>query len=105
MPGNIPGTQRFFAAVSGRFIPEPAALLHVDAAVRKKRDALLLEETALDVFRQLHAADALRESDRSPRHVFSQTADGIGSEHFALPSRRFLGPTLDMTGSLPVVSA
>ena len=63
------------------------------------------EETALDVFRQLHAADALRESVRSPRHVFSQTADGIGSEHFALLSRRFLGPTLDMTGSLPVVSA
>ena len=49
MPGNIPGAQRFFAAVSGHFIPEPAALLHVDAAVRKKRDALLLEETALDV--------------------------------------------------------
>ena len=63
------------------------------------------EETALDVFRQLHAADALRETDRSPRHVFSQTAEGRGSEQFALLSRRFLGPTLDMTGSLPVVSA
>ena len=63
------------------------------------------EETALDVFRHLHAADALRETDRSPRHVFSQTAEGRGSEQFALLSRRFLGPTLDMTGSLPVVSA
>ena len=63
------------------------------------------EETAMDVFRQLHAADALRETDRSPRHVFSQTAEGRGSEQFALLSRRFLGPTLDMTGSLPVVSA
>ena len=49
VPGNIPGAQRFFAAVSGHFVPEPAALLHVDAAVRKKRDALRLEETALDV--------------------------------------------------------
>ena len=63
------------------------------------------EETALDVFGQLHASDSLRESERAPRHVFSQTAQGRGGEQFALLSRRFLGPTLDMTGSLPVVSA
>ena len=63
------------------------------------------EETALDVFGQLHASDSLRESERAPRHVFSQTARGRGGEQFALLSRRFLGPTLDMTGSLPVVSA
>lgn len=42
------------------------------------------EETALGVFRQLHAADALRETDRSPRHVFSQTAEG----HAAASSSR-----------------
>ena len=44
-------------------------------------------------------------ADRGPRHVFAQTADGAGSENFARLSRRFLGPTLDMTRSLPVVTA
>ncbi|MFC7376256.1 glutamate racemase [Brachybacterium sp. GCM10030267] len=63
------------------------------------------EETALDVYRQLRGTDQLRQSERSPRHVFAQTADGDGSESFARLSRRFLGPTLDMTASLPVVSA
>lgn len=63
------------------------------------------EETALDVYRQLQAADALRETARAPRHVFAQTAIGAGSENFALLSRRFLGPTFEMTGTLPVVSA
>ncbi|HEX7352887.1 glutamate racemase [Brachybacterium sp.] len=63
------------------------------------------EETALDVFRQLSAGDQLRETERAPRHVFAQTAEGEGSANFARLSRRFLGPTFDMTGSLPVVSA
>ena len=63
------------------------------------------EETELDVFRQLHGSEQLREAERPPRHVFAQTAEGAGSENFALLSRRFLGPTLEMTGSLPVVPA
>ena len=63
------------------------------------------EETALDVYRQLQAADALRETARAPHHVFAQTAVGAGSENFARLSRRFLGPTLEMTGTLPVVPA
>ncbi|WP_114855917.1 glutamate racemase [Brachybacterium sp. YJGR34] len=62
------------------------------------------EETALDVYRLLRASDQLRESERPPRHVFAQTAIGTGGESFARLSRRFLGPTLEMTGSLPVVS-
>ena len=61
------------------------------------------EETALDVYRQLRGSDQLRESGSVPRHVFAQTADGAGSANFARLSQRFLGPTLEMTGSLPVV--
>jgi glutamate racemase len=63
------------------------------------------EETALDVYRQLRSAARLRESDRAPRHVFAETAQGEGSRSFARLSRRFLGPTLEMTGTLPVVTA
>lgn len=63
------------------------------------------EETALDVYRQLRGTDQLRETERAPRHVFAQTAEGEGSQNFARLSRRFLGPTFDMTGTLPVVSA
>lgn len=63
------------------------------------------EETALDVYRQLRGEDQLRETEREPRHVFSQTAAGDGSTHFARLSRRFLGPTFDVTASLPVVQA
>lgn len=63
------------------------------------------EETALDVYGQLQASEQLRETDRPPRHVFAQTAVGTGSENFARLSRRFLGPTFDMTSSLPVVTA
>jgi len=63
------------------------------------------EETALDVYRQLRGTDQLREDSRPPRHVFSQTAEGRGSENFARLSRRFLGPTLDMTETLPAVPA
>ncbi|MGO2557262.1 glutamate racemase [Brachybacterium sp.] len=63
------------------------------------------EETALDVYGQLQASEQLRETDRPPQHVFAQTAVGAGSESFARLSRRFLGPTFDMTSNLPVVSA
>ena len=63
------------------------------------------EETALDVYRQLQGTDQLRETQQAPRHVFAQTATGAGAESFATLSRRFLGPTLEMTGSLPVVPA
>ena len=63
------------------------------------------EETALDVYRQLRGSDQLREADTAPHHVFSQTAEGSGSAHFAHLSRRFLGPTFEMTQPLPVVQA
>jgi glutamate racemase len=65
------------------------------------------EETALDVYRQLRGKDLLRVSDRAPRHVFAQTAEGVGSESFASLSRRFLGPTLESTttATLPVITA
>ncbi|WP_394216845.1 glutamate racemase [Brachybacterium vulturis] len=63
------------------------------------------EETALDVYGHLQAGERLRETERPPHHVFAQTAVGAGSENFARLSRRFLGPTFDMTGSLPVVTA
>ncbi|WP_422115018.1 glutamate racemase [Brachybacterium sp. UNK5269] len=63
------------------------------------------EETALDVYRQLRGAARLRESDRAPRHVFAETGQGESSRSFARLSRRFLGPTLEMTGTLPVVTA
>ena len=63
------------------------------------------EETALDVYSQLQATEQLRETQRPPRHVFSQTAFGTGSENFARLSRRFLGPTLETTASLPAVLA
>lgn len=63
------------------------------------------EETTLDVYGRLQATEQLREAEAPPRHVFAQTAIGAGSESFARLSRRFLGPTFDMTGSLPVVTA
>ncbi|MGO1945827.1 MULTISPECIES: glutamate racemase [Brachybacterium] len=63
------------------------------------------EETALDVYRQLRGASLLRESSDAPRHVFAQTAEGPGSASFVRLSRRFLGPMLDMTASLPVVTS
>ncbi|GAA1303121.1 glutamate racemase [Brachybacterium tyrofermentans] len=63
------------------------------------------EETALDVYRQLRGGSLLRVSERGPHHVFAQTAEGEGSESFVRLSRRFLGPMLDVTTSLPVVTA
>ena len=63
------------------------------------------EETALDVYRQLRGGSLLRVSERGPHHVFAQTAEGEGSESFVRLSRRFLGPMLDVTTSLPVVTS
>src|SRR5699024_8357558 len=63
------------------------------------------EETALDVYAQLQATEHLRETDRPPHHVFAQTAVAAGGATSARLSRRFLGPTFDMTGTLPVVTA
>src|SRR5699024_7219222 len=63
------------------------------------------EETALDVYSQLQATEQLRAPPRPPRHAFSRTAFGTGSETFARPSRRFLGATLETTASLPAVLA
>ncbi|MEE1616962.1 glutamate racemase [Brachybacterium sp. J153] len=63
------------------------------------------EETALDVYRQLRGSGLLREDAHLPRHVFAQTATGTAGESFARLSRRFLGPALDMTSTLPVISA
>lgn len=63
------------------------------------------EETALDVFRQLRAGDLLRTSAEPPRHVFAETGapeNSVGT--FARLSRRFLGPMVTMTSTLPAVS-
>lgn len=61
------------------------------------------EETALDVYRQLRSHDALRTVMEPPRHVFAETATGQ-STAFARLSRRFLGPMVTMTATLPVVA-
>ncbi|MCW1803915.1 glutamate racemase [Brachybacterium squillarum] len=62
------------------------------------------EETALDVYRQLRAAGIQRTDARPPQHVFAETADGLGGPSmFARLSRRFLGPAVTMTTTLPVV--
>lgn len=64
------------------------------------------EETAMDVYRTLRSRDALRESMDPPRHVFSETATNSADipSMFARLSRRFLGPTVTMTTTLPVVT-
>ncbi len=63
------------------------------------------EETALDVYRTLQARQMQRTTHEPPRHVFAETAttDAHGST-FARLSRRFLGPMVTMTSTLPVVS-
>lgn len=61
------------------------------------------EETALDVYRQLRQRDALRTVPEPPRHVFAETATGAETS-FARLSRRFLGPMVTMTSTLPVVT-
>lgn len=63
------------------------------------------EETALEVYRQLRSRDELRTDPTPPHHVFSETAslDGAPST-FARLSRRFLGPAVSMTTTLPVLT-
>lgn len=63
------------------------------------------EETALDVYRQLRSNHMLRTAPEPPRHVFAETGTpetSIGT--FARLSRRFLGPTVTMTATLPAVT-
>jgi glutamate racemase len=63
------------------------------------------EETALDVYRQLRGRGLERTSPTPPRHVFSETAPHDGAPtSFSLLSRRFLGPSVTMTSTLPVVT-
>ena len=63
------------------------------------------EETALDIYRQLRGSDLLRTDREPPRHVFAQTATGRGHDSdFARLSRRFLGPMVTMTATLPAVT-
>ncbi len=62
------------------------------------------EETALDVYRQLRAGGIERTDPRPPGHVFAETAPADGTPSmFARLSRRFLGPAVTMTATLPVV--
>jgi len=63
------------------------------------------EETALDVFRQLRGNDQLRGTAQPPNHVFAETATGPDRGSFSGLSRRFLGPLVTMTSTLPVVPA
>ena len=64
------------------------------------------EETALDVYRQLRAHGIERTSPEPPSHVFAETAPQAGAPStFARLSRRFLGPAVTMTSTLPVVNA
>lgn len=62
------------------------------------------EETALEVYRQLRQRDALRTDPMPPRHVFTETAVAGNASTFARLSRRFLGPAVTMTTSLPVLT-
>ncbi len=64
------------------------------------------EETALEVYRLLRSHDMLRTEATAPRHVFSETAAHPGEPStFARLSRRFLGPAVTMTATLPVITA
>lgn len=62
------------------------------------------EETALDVFRTLREKSLLRSDAEGPVHVFSETAPRVGrSSNFANLSRRFLGPAITHTTSIPAI--
>ncbi|MDO5662113.1 MAG: glutamate racemase [Brachybacterium sp.] len=64
------------------------------------------EETALDVYRQLRAENLLRDAAAPPRHVFAETSPHTGRPSmFSQLSRRFLGPAVTMTTTLPQISA
>lgn len=63
------------------------------------------EETALDVYRQLRKGELERELPEPPAHVFAETAESAGAHTaFSRLSRRFLGPAVTMTATLPVVT-
>lgn len=63
------------------------------------------EQTARDVFRVLKERDAMREDPAAPHHVFSETAPRAGrTSQFARLSRRFLGPEISHTTSIPVIT-
>jgi glutamate racemase len=63
------------------------------------------EETALDVYRQLVAGGIQRTDPNPPAHVFAETAPHDGTPSmFSRLSRRFLGPSVTMTATLPVVT-
>lgn len=62
------------------------------------------EETALDVYRQLRAGDLLRSAEHPSAHVFAETAPAGAGSSFSRLSRRFLGPALTMTSTLPAVT-
>lgn len=62
------------------------------------------EETALEVYRSLRSRDELRDEPTPPHHVFTETATPAGASDFARLSRRFLGPSVSMTTTLPVLT-
>jgi glutamate racemase len=64
------------------------------------------EETALDVYRLLRRGDLQRTDPAPPAHVFAETAphDAVVPSAFSRLSRRFLGPSVTMTTTLPVVT-
>ncbi|PWH05260.1 glutamate racemase [Brachybacterium endophyticum] len=63
------------------------------------------EETSLDVYRQLRMAGIQRTETAPPAHVFAETAAADGTPSmFSRLSRRFLGPAVTMTSTLPVVT-
>lgn len=63
------------------------------------------EETALDVYRQLRKGGIERTDPAPPGHVFAETDTSTGAgSMFARLSRRFLGPSVTMTATLPAVT-
>lgn len=63
------------------------------------------EETALDVYRHLRQAGLERTDVTAPRHVFAETGtERGGTSTFGPLSRRFLGPAVPMTATLPAVT-
>jgi glutamate racemase len=64
------------------------------------------EETALDVYRLLRRGGLQRTDPTPPAHVFTETAphDPEVPSDFSRLSRRFLGPSVTMTMTLPVVT-
>lgn len=63
------------------------------------------EETALDVYRRLRQGGLQRTDPTAPQHVFSETAElSGGPSTFARLSRRFLGPEVTMTATLPALT-